>query len=85
MGNCKTCKYWESFNKEEHYKQDLGECMKAVLFWNAYDWNKETGYPEIIEECKDDKMFVQDGSDYVAALYTRSDFGCVSFEWKNGG
>lgn len=79
MNNCKTCKHWDSFNKEEGYKKGLGECNKAVLFFCAYDWD-EKGYPQIVPAHKDSKMFVQDGSDYTASLFTREDFGCVSYE-----
>ena len=83
MKNCETCKHWERWDARDiPYKSGIGECHMVVLFWDASHWGDVGGeYNRVIlPEYKDQKAFVQDGSDYLASLYTRKDFGCVSHE-----
>ena len=83
MKNCETCKHWEKWDKDDFpFKQGIGECHMVVMFWDATTWgDADQDYQRIIEpKFKDQKAFVQDGSDYTASLYTRKDFGCVSHQ-----
>lgn len=77
---CDKCKYWEQ--KEEQYSDEikigLGECTKAKPFWEVTEWSNDGRV--MMKEFEDLKMFVQDGSDYSAHLWTRPDFGCTHFE-----
>ena len=34
----------------------------------------------ILEEFRDNGVFVQDASDYMASMYTQANFGCVKFK-----
>ena len=56
--------------------------MKAKPFWDCTDWGtEETDYVRMLTpKFKDLKMFVQDGSDYSAHLWTRPNFFCAHFE-----
>ena len=83
--NCKNCKQWEL--KKDNL--NMGYCHKVKMFWDATEWNleEEDELGELIKrdlksEFKNEKAFVQDGSDYKAYLITTHDFGCVQFENK---
>jgi len=52
------------------------------MFFESTQWNKEKGDREFRPEFSHVKAFTQDGSDYVAWLYTKPDFGCVMHEKK---
>lgn len=65
---------------------------KIEGYGEQYDYGQiETGYfvcdlikHLVSEEVKKGlKAFVQDGSDYYAALCVESDFGCIKWEPKN--
>lgn len=75
MKNCETCVHWDVWKSDRAFKQGIGECRMVVMFWDASEWEPEERV--ISPEYKDQKAFVQDGSDYSASLYTRKDFGCV--------
>lgn len=79
MQRCETCAHWEEWKSDRAFKQGVGECKMVVMFWDASEWGDEdSDYQRVIApEYKDQKAFVQDGSDYSASLYTRKDFGCV--------
>lgn len=82
--NCKDCRYWDKFDRK--YKSALnsvGVCNRAMQWWDATEWSLG-GEDVLKEEAKERKMFVQDGSDYHATLYTTPDFGCIEFK-KNEG
>ena len=51
------------------------------MFWNCTEWvEKGDDYVrELNNEHKNDKAFVQDGSDYIAYLITKEEFGCNQF------
>lgn len=82
---CKNCKFW---NKNEHERTlDLGKCKRAKLLWDVTEWSEDLDensggeYSRVLkQEFKDEKHFVNDGSDYHAILLTKEDFGCNQFE-----
>jgi hypothetical protein len=65
--------------EDSNYHNDVGECKGAKQYFNCTDWDK-SGKAKIMDSFKDTMMFVQDGSDYRANLYTRPTFFCSS--WK---
>lgn len=78
MGYCKTCKYWQHLDKFPEIK-GASECKKVVQAWGATQWD-ENGQRVLKAEYKNQLFFVQDGSDYYAALLTYPDFGCIEYE-----
>jgi hypothetical protein len=48
----------------------------TVMYWDATEY--VDGVIKLTDECKNQKAFVSDGSDYYAELTTLGDFGCVS-------
>jgi len=79
---CGKCKYWNK-KTDGYYPNNfnLGKCTKVMLFWDATEWEKPDYERRVLtKEVKDNKAFVQDGSDYKAELITLSNFGCVQFE-----
>ena len=81
---CGTCKYWSDVTS--YVLPSVRMCDKAKMLFDSTYWSDETdeeGYPtrKTKEQCKDLMMFVQDGSDYYAALYTKEDFYCA--HWKD--
>jgi hypothetical protein len=80
MDTCKSCKHWERNGTPIGYSLGLGYCRNIPMFWNATEWDEEGEGRRFIDKYKDHKAFAQDGSDYVAYLLTRQDFGCVSHE-----
>ncbi len=80
---CNKCKWWEK-NENGGYKTkiNLGECRRAKPFWEQTEWNgDEYEFERVLKpECANDLFFVQDGSDYMATLLTRSNFSCKCFE-----
>ena len=83
---CDQCKYWD---REEggKYAEGLGECQRAHPFWDCSKWNDEGDeYRRVLlPSAADDKMFVQDGSDYKAHLITKADFFCAHYEATDSG
>lgn len=80
MKTCETCKHWKQPEKwTPGYRLGLGRCQNIPMFWDATEWDKE-GSRKFLDQYKDTKAFAQDGSDYMAYLLTRPDFGCVSHE-----
>lgn len=87
MEACKNCKYW---GVSEYYpvkNAEIGKCNRVKLFWDATKWGCSDDPDDwdsrvLRDENKNDKAFVQDGSDYQAFLLTLGDFGCNQFENK---
>lgn len=78
--SCATCQHWQDDEGQLH---DTKRCTKAVQMWDASEWRDtdDDGYARILlPEFADQKMFVKDGSDYRADLYTRADFFCAHHE-----
>ena len=81
---CNKCKFWTKETDSDYPKHfELGKCTRVKLFWECTEWGDlpNDDYGRVLtDEAKDNKAFVQDGSDYAAELLTLSDFGCVQFE-----
>ena len=80
---CKNCKYWtESDGHSEVKRIDVRKCTKVKMFWDCTEWGEEEDDFERVftGDAKNNKAFVQDGSDYMAHFLTLSDFGCNQFE-----
>ena len=71
---CGNCKYWEGPNDENYHWSspcEFGTCKRALEYFGmTQDQREDDG----------NKMAVQDGSDYMAALLTKDDFACISWE-----
>ncbi len=81
--HCNECKYWDKNKLDSEFYEErsgLGECIKPKPFWNCTEWVKDER--KLKEANKNDLMFVQDGSDYSAHLWTNPKFGCICFEQK---
>ena len=82
MGLCATCAHWKSDSGYSALNQPLGKCEKLTMFWEATEWDDEGDGRRLRKGHENDKAFTQDGSDYMAHLLTRPDFGCVMHEEK---
>jgi hypothetical protein len=80
MTTCKTCKFWEPPENDIGEIPGVGKCKAVVQFWDATEWDKDYDNRQLKPEYKSKLAFVQDGSDYYAALYTLENFGCVQHE-----
>lgn len=75
MGHCKNCKWWDQEKDKDwcdikqEYELGRGMCLKAVESWS--------------EKSSESLMVTLDGSQYMALLFTKGDFGCVLFEEKD--
>ena len=81
---CDKCVHWDTNTKDNLLDDSIRKCNKPIMFWSATEW-KEVGddYGRVrIDKYADLKMFVEDGSDYYAALLTTADFYCAHFEEK---
>ena len=79
--SCRTCRYWEE--EHDHYAHfPCGQCTKTMQLWDAVNFNYQ-GELVTLDKAKDTSMFVQDGSDYFAVLYTRPEHYCAEFSLKD--
>jgi len=62
--SCKNCKWWDK-DVEEAY-DERGRCLKAVESWS--------------DKSEESPMVTLDGSQYMALLLTKPDFGCILFD-----
>lgn len=90
---CDGCKHWQadSDNQEwEARKAGFGECLAVRQRWTIMDEasdrlardteaDKEQYETVRIEALKASRVYVQDGSQYRAELYTAPDFFCALF------
>ncbi len=76
---CKNCKWWKSQSGNRINDGVLGQCAKVKMFWDCTKWDEDHIERTLEDQHKEDKAFVQDGSDYRAELLTREDFGCNQF------
>lgn len=90
-GKCATCRHWLTGDEGWHQCADglasatgeavaIGSCAKLPMFWNATRWAEDGEGRELLTEHQDTLAFLQDGSDYVAGLLTRGEFGCANHE-----
>lgn len=80
---CDSCKHWGREDDTHDQAQVLGvrKCWSAVELWEASEWNADSDRVAK-PEYSDQKMFVMDGSSYMASLFTKPDFFCAHFEQK---
>lgn len=81
---CADCKYWGEGDDGRDALYGTKRCGKALQMWDAGHWDGEDydsnkGYT-LLHEHAGQMMFVKDGSDYRADLYTKPDFFCAHFE-----
>jgi hypothetical protein len=76
---CENCKFWDISERYPLKGAKIGICKRVKMFWHLTEWTEEMDRV-LKEKFKDDKAFVQDGSDYHADLLTLSNFGCNQFE-----
>lgn len=82
---CENCKFWDITEQYPVKECQVGECKRVKMFWDNTEWfdNENGEYTRrLSEDAKNDKAFVQDGSDYMAKLLTLGNFGCNQFEEK---
>ena len=81
---CENCAYWGDVDDEDIdlLGTSVRECRKAVMFWDATEWvDRGNDYHrKLLPKYEGQKMFVQDGSDYMATLLTLPDFYCAHFD-----
>jgi len=85
---CDECKHWSRGDEHGEQKQANGlvvrRCQRAPEWWEATAWVDSDDPCNVVRSLKPEhsgtKMFVQDGSDYVAYLYTAADFFCAHHE-----
>ena len=86
---CDRCKHWGVGEDGCERRMSGGllvkRCGKAVEWWYVSEWveSEDDGWHEernAKPEYAEQKMFVQDGSDYKADLLTVADFFCAHFE-----
>lgn len=80
MKTCETCKHWEQ--NRGSYLPDFGTCHGIGMSYRATEWLPEEEGSVLKKGYKNVKAFVEDGSDYYAALKPTKDFGCVMHEEK---
>ena len=79
MNTCETCKHWGEFGYQLH---EVRECEAVPMLWESFEWTKDYNGRVLKAGFENKQAFVQDGSDYSAALYTKKDFGCNQWEAK---
>jgi hypothetical protein len=86
---CDGCRHWSRDDDDGRRAGDMKVrlCSKAPQWWDATEWtdepdpeNKFDNLRRVLPEHEGTKMFVQDGSDYRAELFTTADFFCAHFE-----
>lgn len=76
MNNCGTCKYWES-SARSMFLPDFGKCHGIEMNYNHTEWTDRRSTAQLKEGSKHILAFVEDGSDYYAALICKKEFGCA--------
>lgn len=76
MSFCKSCKYWKL--DAQHPGLGLGHCTRAKMLWDNTQWDDDYTARKFSDR-NHAGMFVQDGSDYHASLFTLPTFGCTEF------
>ena len=80
MGYCKTCRYWKKAENETGHSLGLGTCKTTPMLWRSTEWSKDGDARIFSSHAVDKTAFVQDGSDYVAALYTKPEHSCTMYK-----
>ncbi len=76
--NCGTCRYWKE--KQGNYLPDFGYCNAITMSYDKTEWSTDKSKRVLKEEHKNVKAFVEDGSDYYAALLCTKYFFCNMYE-----
>lgn len=80
---CANCTHWEERPEYQSVK-GLGLCKKAPMLSDVTEW-REPENPDdyhdrvLTAEHADTLMFVQDGLDFIAKLFTKPEFFCAHF------
>lgn len=80
MNRCETCKHWEKPTSGFGEVPGVGKCGAVAQYWRVSEWDEEGETRTLKPEYADKLAFVQDASDYYAALKTLPYFGCVQHE-----
>lgn len=76
MKKCETCKNWEP-NNRTMFLPDFGKCHGIGMNYSHTEWCDDEEATQLKEESKHILAFVEDGSDYYAALICKKEFGCA--------
>lgn len=87
---CANCVHWEKPDADDYSEKrkllGVGECGRIHPLWEAAEWEPDAkeGEPEykLTEDGQHSSAFVQDGSEYMAVLFTKPDFSCKLWEGK---
>ncbi len=83
---CDGCKFWDTEEGKKASNIEVRQCKHAEMWWDSTEWVEDAEWPApdraLKPECAGARMFVQDGSDYYAALYTTADFFCADHSSK---
>ncbi len=87
MARCDSCKFWDVESGKRAGSLQVGNCRKALAWWDATEWvdsadDEWDNQRRLLPEHEGTKMFVQDGSDFMADLYTTADFFCAHFDQR---
>lgn len=87
MPRCDECKFWDVECGRRAGSLRVGRCQRALQWWDATEWVDSDdedwdNQRRLLHEHEGTKMFVQDGSDYCADLYTTADFFCAHFDQR---
>lgn len=91
---CDQCKHWDSDKANEHWEAQgvgFGWCKGVRERWRIQDEvprDQDLGdawAAARVEHLKKSRAYVQDGSEYVAELFTAPDFFCALFTAGSGG
>lgn len=84
MNTCSTCKHWRERPEFSRAPKGTGVCGAIQEMWEQTAWveDKEDDYRHDFKPEVTALAFVQDGSDYLACLIIKPEFGCVMHEAK---
>jgi hypothetical protein len=75
---CRNCAHWQPADEyETGHSLGVGRCGAAPMLWDSTEWSDEGDARSFTAEAVDKTAFVQDGSDYIARLYTKPQHGCT--------
>lgn len=78
---CETCPHWHKRGDDVPIQveevEGFGHCARAMVFWDATEWDEDREFRTVKPEFSDRRFFAQDGSDYRADVITRADFFCA--------
>lgn len=79
MSTCATCKHWNT-EHPAYEARGFGQCDAVPPFWDASEWSEAGGARVLKQEYASTTAFAQDGSDYMAILWTKPEHGCTMHE-----